>query len=128
MERMAEDECVDSTRQMLRALSVSATLDEEAAMARRLVPISRRWPQHLYCARQALCEELNRVHGVLKAVDVDTVRARADASRHEYYRGRLADTVLGEWPELTQTVVTQVARHRPATSVNCASNRSKRWS
>ena len=115
MERLSEDECADSTCQMLTALAVSATADERAGMARTIAPMSRRWPQHLCCAQQALCEELIRADGVLKDVDVNAVRAKADARRYEYYRERLADTVLGEWPELTQTVVTQVGRRRPST-------------
>ena len=110
MGAMAEDECAESTRNMLGA--VGANGDREHA-GQVVAALSLGWPQHLKGAQTALCRELLRAHGDLGEVDYGRVRSESDRNRHDYYHARLSGSVLGIHRPFTATVVATVQREQP---------------
>ena len=102
---MHEHECVESCRMMLDSFGVMGRDAERADHVCRLVArMSYGWPQHLNRAQAALCKELSRVGGELNAVNLEVVSKLSDASRHAYYRDRMAGTVLAEAPEIAASM------------------------
>ena len=109
MGRMADPECAESTAMMLDKLGVEGPDAERQEAVETVVEEAHGWPQHLFCAQQALCRELVRTDGGLRAVDLDTLRADSQADRHAYYQGRL-EGELARWPKLAAAVAAQVMR------------------
>ena len=91
MDEMSDAECADSTLELLDAVGAVGTAAERVSQANLVGGLANRWPQHLHCAQVALCEELLRVHGVLRDADTERVRERSKAMRHDYYGLRLMD-------------------------------------
>ena len=110
MGAMAEDECAESTRNMLDALG--AVGDREHA-AETVAKLSLGWPQHLKGAQTALCRELLRANGDLGEVDYSRVRSESDQNRREYYNARLAGSILGIHRPFTAALVAVVRRQEP---------------
>ena len=110
MGAMAEDECAESTRNML--VAVGANGDRKHA-GEVVAALSLGWPQHLKGAQTALCRELLRAHGDLGEVDYGRVRSESDRNRHDYYNARLSGSVLGVHRPFTATVVATVQREQP---------------
>lgn len=115
MGRMSDDECAESTRMMLDALRADGTRTERARAAGMAVELSFGWPQHLFCAQQALCRALVEAGGALANVDWATVRKRAQEDRYRYYEGRLDGTVLAHWPVLAARVAAKASEEQPTT-------------
>lgn len=109
MGRMADAECAESTAMMLDKLGVEGADAERQKAVEAVVVEAHGWPQHLFCAQQALCRELVRTDGSLRGVDLDTLRADSQADRHAYYQGRL-EGELARWPKLAAAVAAQVMR------------------
>ena len=114
MGAMSEDECAQSTAAMLDEIDAAGTDKEKNRAASLVASLSYGWPQHLHCAQMALCRELKRTHGVLKEVGANTVRTESDIRRADYYRKRLADSVLDLRPDLTSSVIGTAMTERPA--------------
>ena len=112
---LADAECAESTRMMLDALGTDGTREEKDRAARLAAKLSFGWPQHLFCAQQALCRELANASGALESVDVAKVRLEAQDHRHRDYQGRLDGTALGDWPILVAGIATKAMQERPAT-------------
>ena len=112
---MADVECAESTRMMLDALGADGTREEKDRAARLAARLSFGWPQHLFCAQQALCRELANAKGALASVDTANVRLEAQEHRHGNYQGRLDGTALGDWPVLVAAIAATAMRERPAT-------------
>ena len=110
MGAMAEDECAESTRDMLDALGASGDREHAAQAAAKL---SLGWPQHLKGVQTALCRELLQANGELDAVDFGRVEEESDRNRHDYYNARLAGSVLATYRDFTATVVAAVQRRQP---------------
>jgi len=110
MGAMAEDECAESTRNMLGALGANG--DREHA-GQVVAELALGWPQHLKGAQIALCRELLRTNGDLDDVDYGRVRSESDGNRHDYYNARLSGSVLGIHRPFTATVVAAVQRLQP---------------
>ena len=117
---LADAECAESTRMMLDALGTDGTPEEKDRAARLAAKLSFGWPQHLFCAQQALCRELANARGALAGVDVPKVRLEAQDHRHRYYRGRLDGTALGDWPVLVAGIAAKAMQERPATQPELA--------
>ena len=113
MGAMTVDECAESTRKMFDELKVEGDEAEMAEAARLTATLSYGWPQHLNEAQGALCVELLQTNGALAAVDTDRVQRESDHRRGNYYRRRLAGTVLSERFGLTAGVVARVTAERP---------------
>ena len=113
MGAMTVDECAESTRKMFDALEVAGDEPEISEAARLIAKLSYGWPQHLNEAQGALCVELLQTNGALAAVDADRVQRESDRRRGNYYRRRLAGTVLSERLGLTAGVVSRVTAERP---------------
>ena len=113
MDLLSEDECVESTRRMLDECGIGGDPVLREDVARRAASMARRWPQHLACAHAALARELIRTGWDVGRVDLDVVERETTEDRHEYYRGRLAGTVLGMYPAFTAAVVAAVRRDEP---------------
>ena len=109
MGRMADTECAESTALMLDRLGVEGTDADRREATEVVVEEAHGWPQHLFCAQQALCRELVRTDGSLRGVDLATLRADSQADRHAYYQGRL-EGELARWPKLAAAVAAQVMR------------------
>lgn len=118
MGAMSEDECAQSTAAMLEEIDAAGTDNEKNAVASLVASLSYGWPQHLHCAQMALCRELKRTRGVLKEVATTRVRTESDSRRADYYRKRLADSVLDLRPDLTSSVVGSAMKERPAGRCN----------
>ena len=118
MGAMSEDECAQSTAAMLEEIDAAGTDNEKNAVASLVASLSYGWPQHLHCAQMALCRELKRTRGVLKEVATTRVRTESDSRRADYYRKRLADSVLDLRPDLTSSVVGSAMKERPAGRYN----------
>ena len=112
---MADAECAESTRMMLDALGTDGTREGKDRVARLAAKLSFGWPQHLFCAQQALCRELADAKGALASVDIANVRLEAQEHRHRYYQGRLDGTGLGDWPVLVAGIAAKAMQERPAT-------------
>ena len=109
MARMADTECAESTALMLDKLRVEGAKAGHQEAVKAVVEEAHGWPQHLFCAQQALCRELVRTNGSLRGIDLDTLRAESQADRHAYYQGRL-EGELARWPKLAAAVASQVMR------------------
>ena len=109
MGRMADTECAESTALMLDKLGVEGAEAERQEAMEAVVEEAHGWPQHLFCAQQALCRELVRTNGDLRRVALVAVRAESQADRHAYYQGRL-EGELARWPRLAAAVAAQVMR------------------
>ena len=109
MGRMADTECAESTALMLDKLRVEGAEAGHQEAVEAVVEEAHGWPQHLFCAQQALCRELVRTNGSLRGIDLDTLRAESQADRHAYYQGRL-EGELARWPKLAAAVAGQVMR------------------
>lgn len=109
MGRMADAECAESTAMMLDKLGVEGADAEGQKAVETVVEAAHGWPQHLFCAQQALCRELVRTDGSHRGVDPDTLRADSEADRHAYYQGRLEGD-LARWPKLAAAVAAEVMR------------------
>ena len=120
MGRMSDAECADSTRMMLDALVASGTQAEREGGARLAAKLSFGWPQHLFCAQQALTRELVRVQGVLADMDVNRVQAEAASQRETYYRGQIAGTMLDQPRWITEKVVARAVEEHPASQFELA--------
>ena len=118
MGAMSEDECAQSTAAMLDEIDAAGTDKEKNAAASLVASLSYGWPQHLHCAQMALCRELKRTRGVLKEVGTSRVRTESDSRRADYYRKRLADSVLDLKPDLTSSVIGTAMKQRPAGRYN----------
>ena len=112
---MVDTECAESTRMMLDALGTDGTPEEKDRAARLAAKLSFGWPQHLFCAQQALCRELANANGTLSRVDTAKVRIEAQEHRHRYYQGRLDGTALGDWPVLVAGIAAKAMQEQPAT-------------
>ena len=112
MDTMSKDESVESTSMMLDQLGVADAGSEAAEL---VAALSHGWPQHLHGAQTALCRELLRVQGVLRAVNAAELRSESDRRRHEYYDRRLSGSVLGGWRALASGIVARARAERPAT-------------
>ena len=112
MGQMVDVECAASTAMMLEALGIEAAEAERRKAADEVVEESQGWPQHLFCAQQALCGELLRTNGDLHRVDQDRLRAESMVARHAYYAGRLNYGDLARWPLLVAAVAHQAMRKR----------------
>ena len=110
MGQMTDAECTESTTRMLDELKVEGTDKECQEAIRVVVKEAHGWPQHLFCAQQALCRELVRTGGHLTGVDSDKVRAESRADRHAYYEARLDYGELARWPRLVAAVAAEVMR------------------
>ena len=115
MGRMADVECAASTTMMLETLGVEAAEAQRRTAVGVVVEESHGWPQHLFCAQQALCRELLRTNGDLAGVDLDRLRAESEAARHACYAGRLNYGELARWPMLVAAVARQVMREQTNT-------------
>lgn len=113
MGAMAPEECAESASKMLAALRAEGDGSEQDGAARLVAELSYGWPQHLHIARTALCRELLRTNGAVRAVDAEEVRAESDQRRHEYYAKRLSSSALGLRPSLTAEVVAKVTAEPP---------------
>ena len=113
MGALSNDECVQSTRMMLNALNVTATVDEKAHMAETIAGMSFGWPHHLNGGQYALCEELVDVEGRLRDVDIERVRGASEENRHAYYLGRLTNSVLADNPQFSALLVAKACETRP---------------
>ena len=89
---MTEEECAESTQNMLDALG--AVGDREHA-AETVAKLSLGWPQHLKGAQTVLCRELLQTNGDLGEVNYSRVRSESDRNRHDYYNARLSGSILG---------------------------------
>lgn len=69
MGRMADAECAESTAMMLDRLEVEGRDAERQEAMEAVVEEAHGWPQHLFCAQQALCRELVRTDGSPRAVE-----------------------------------------------------------
>lgn len=116
MGAMSDAECAESTRMMLDELRTVGSESEKDRFTKMVATLSYGWPQHLHCAQQALCRELQRTDGALGEVSAARVRNESDRRRTTYYEGRLDGTVLADWPELTAAIVAGVMRERPSTT------------
>lgn len=116
MGAMSDAECAESTRMMLDELRTVGSESEKDRFTKMVATLSYGWPQHLHCAQQALCRELQRTDGALGKVSAARVREESDRRRTTYYEGRLDGTVLADWPELTAAIVAGVIRERPSTT------------
>ena len=74
---------------MLDKLGVEGAETQRQEAVQTVVEEAHGWPQHLFCAQQALCRELLRTDGSLRGVDPGTLRADTEADRYAYYQGRL---------------------------------------
>ena len=114
MGAMSEDECAESCRMMLEQLGVVGDEAARYQTAQMVAVLSHGWPQHLNGAQVALCRELLRTNGVLYEVDPHDVRQASDRMRHEYYDGRLFNSILGLRQGFTLGVIERIARRPPA--------------
>lgn len=112
MGTMEASECAESTATMLGAMNVFGDPAEVEAIARETAELAHKWPQHLFCAQSALCEELIRTDGVLRDVDVEHLRARSDELRHRYYDRRLTAPAFRIDPALMHRILVEVAKDR----------------
>ena len=112
---MADIECTESTRMLSTPSGRTALAEEKDRAVRLAAKLSFGWPQHLFCAQQALCRELSNANGALASVDISNVRLEAQENRHRYYQGRLDGTVLGDWPTLVAGIAAKAMQERPAT-------------
>ena len=113
MGAMAAEECAESTAMMLAALGAGGGDAEKNRATRLAAELSYGWPQHLHIAQTALCRELLRTDGALRAVDAERVQAESDRRRHDYYAKRLTGSVLGLRRSFTAAVVARVAALPP---------------
>lgn len=120
MGRMSDPECADSTRMMLGVLAPNGTRAEEAACAQLAAKLSFGWPQHLFCAQQALTRELARVQGVIADIDRNRVQAEAARERETYYRRQVAGTILDQPRWITGKVVARAVDERPVSQFELA--------
>ena len=82
---MSDAECADSTRMTLGVLAPNGTRAEIAACVNLTTKLSFGWPQHLFCAQQALTRELASVRGAI--ADMDGNRVQAEAARERSTSG-----------------------------------------
>ena len=105
---LTDEECAESTARMLRRLGIGSSGREGQEALAVVVGEASGWPQHLFCAQQALCRELLRADGNLDAVGLDRVRTETAADRRAYYEGRLGTGELARWPKLVAAVAVRV--------------------
>lgn len=94
MGRMSDDECADSTVQMLDAFVVDASSDARQTMAQHVAAMAYGWPQHLNGAQVALAQELVAACGNLDRVDPAVVERTSDGLRSDYYAARLDNGMM----------------------------------
>ena len=112
---LTDEECAESTARMLERLGIgSSSREGQEALAVVVVEASG-WPQHLFCAQQALCRELLCTNGDLDAVGFDKVRTETAADRRVDYEGRLGTGELARWPKLVAAVAVRVMREHVRT-------------
>lgn len=107
---LTDEECAESTARMLQGLGVDAKDNKREEALAVVVQEASGWPQHLFCAQQALGRELLRTNGDLETVDLDKVRTETRVDRRAYYEGRLGTGELARWPKLVAAVALQVMR------------------
>lgn len=107
---LTDEECAESTARMLERLGIGSSSREGQEALAVVVGEASGWPQHLFCAQQALCRELLRTNGDLEAIDLDKVRTETGADRRAYYEGRLGTGELARWPRLVAAVAVRVMR------------------
>ena len=112
---LTDEECAESTARMLKRLGMGSSGREGQEALAVVVGEASGWPQHLFCAQQALCRELLRTNGDLDAVGFDKVRTETAADRRVYYEGRLGAGELARWPKLVAAVAVRVMREHVRT-------------
>ena len=115
MAPLTDGECVESTAMMFRRLGVDGSEKERNAALAVIAVEASGWPQHLFCAQQALCRELLRTNGDLGAIDLNKVRTETGTERTAYYEGRLGSGELVRWPRLVAAVAVRVMRDQATT-------------
>ncbi len=90
---LSHEECVESTMDMLEAISAQGNREQAA---RQVATLSFGWPRHLNRAQKALRDELllQEVEGNLNCADFDQIKQKSDQSRRRYYDSRLNDPLL----------------------------------
>ncbi len=109
MEPMSEDECVASTRHLLKTFNVCATMPEEDRICREIARLSCGWPQHLSLAQKALCRGLLAVDGSVERVDIARMQQEADDARYSYYEARVAQLPVGEYRNIIVGILGELA-------------------
>ena len=112
---LTDEECAESTERMLKRLGIGSSGRERQEALAVVVGEASGWPQHLFCAQQALCRELLRTNGDLDAVGFDKVRTETAADRRVYYEGRLGAGELARWPKLVAAVAVRLMREHVRT-------------
>ena len=112
MSSMSDEECADSTLNMLDAFGVVAHTNT-SIVCKEIARMSRGWPQHLNRAQVALSIELLETEGDLASVSMTKVEQQSDRYRAMYYSHRLQGSILGQRPELVSVLVQRLKNEQP---------------